>query len=59
MTRGNNPEEQDPTEEQLRETDIHNHVCANCDSMFPCTETFCDEPYMCAECFLTEGESDD
>lgn len=55
----NGEEEQEPTKEELESLDIHNHECGNCGGSYTCTLAFCAEPYLCAECFLTEGESSD
>ena len=48
----------EPNEDDLKETVVHAHVCGNCGIDYPCAEVRfeCEEPFICAECALTEGE---
>jgi len=50
-------DELEPTEAELAEEAVHQHACGNCGADFPCTQHECIEPFLCAECFLTEGEN--
>lgn len=54
-------EEFEPTEKDLNEVELHMHVCGNCNASYHCAEgrIECEEPFLCAECALTEGEDGD
>ena len=50
-------DEQEPSHEDLSEMSAaHSHECGSCGAPFPCVLEDCEEPFMCAECAITEGE---